>query len=214
MEVDTGASLYPVALSVDGVRCLVVGGGRIAARKVAGLRACGAEVVVVAPEVVPALARTDDPGVTVLSRPYRAGEAAGYRLVITATGDPDVDGAVSSDARAAGTWVNSADDIGNCTFILPAVHRDGPVTVAVSTSGTSPALAGWLRDQMAAALAPALGSLSRLLAEARSELHAVGTSTEAVDWRTILDGPVPELVAAGDTDAARERLRRDLGLAG
>lgn len=211
---EAGTRLYPVALSLDGQRCLVVGGGRVAARKVCGLRACGAAVTVVAPEVVPELAQARDPGVTIHRRPYRAGEAARYRLVFTATGDRRVDGAVAADAAGAGIWVNSADDIDNCSFILPAVHRDGPVTVAVSTSGTSPALAGWLRDRVAEALAPALSTLSGLLADARAELQAGGTSTETVDWRSILDGPVPRLVAAGDTDAARLRLRRDLGLAG
>ena len=82
-------------------------------------------------------------------RPYERGEAAAYRLVVTATGDPDVDGAVYADAEEAGVWVNSADDTEHCTFMLPAVHRDGPVSVAVSTGGTSPALAGWLRGRVA-----------------------------------------------------------------
>jgi siroheme synthase-like protein len=192
--------------------CLVVGGGPVAARKVAGLRSCGAEVTVVAPSVVADLVA--GPGLTVHLRPYRRGEARDYRLVVTATGVPEVDRAVATDAEAGGVWVNSADDIGNCTFILPAVHRDGPVTVAVSTAGTSPALAGWLRDRVAAALAPTVGTLAQLLAEARAELQAGGASTESVAWRPILDGPVPALVATGDTAGARRQLRAELGLAG
>ncbi len=207
-----GTPLYPVALAVAGMPCLVVGGGPVAARKVAGLRSCGAEVTVVAPSVVADLVA--GPGLTVHLRPYRRGEARDYRLVVTATGVPEVDRAVATDAEAGGVWVNSADDIGNCTFILPAVHRDGPVTVAVSTAGTSPALAGWLRDRVAAALAPTVGTLAQLLAEARAELQAGGASTESVAWRPILDGPVPALVATGDTAGARRQLRAELGLAG
>ncbi|MGH8919120.1 MAG: precorrin-2 dehydrogenase/sirohydrochlorin ferrochelatase family protein, partial [Actinomycetes bacterium] len=130
---------YPVSLVVASRPCLVVGGGMVAARKVEGLVRSGAAVTVVAPQVAPSieqLAATS--GVVIERRAYRAGEAAGYRLVITATGLPEVDAAVAADAGAGGVWVNSADDPEHCTFLLPAVHRDGPVTVAVSTGGASP----------------------------------------------------------------------------
>ena len=81
---------------------------------------------------------------------------------------PEVDGAVYADAEAAGVWVNSADDLAHCSFILPAVHRDGAVTVSVSTGGLSPALASWLRTRLAAAVRDGLGTLAQLLGEARS----------------------------------------------
>jgi precorrin-2 dehydrogenase/sirohydrochlorin ferrochelatase len=76
---------------------------------------------------------------------YRAGEAAGYRLVVTATGRPDVDRAAYLDCRRAGVLVNAADDPDSCSFLAPAVMREGPVSVAVSTGGVSPWLAGWVR---------------------------------------------------------------------
>ena len=145
----TSGPLFPVGLVVAGRRCLVVGGGRIAARKVAQLVACGADVTVVAPDVVP-LAGRPARGRRRSAAATGAGEAAGYRLVITATGDPAVDQAVFDDAEAAGVWVNAADDPARCSFTLPAVTRQGPVTVAVATDGTSPALAAWLRDRLAA----------------------------------------------------------------
>jgi siroheme synthase-like protein len=140
-------------------------------------------------------------------RPYLAGEAADYRLVITATGDPEVDRAVAADAEAAGIWVNSADDVDNCTFMLPAVHRDGDVTVAVSTGGASPALAGWLRDRAAAAIGPEAGTLAVLLDEARRDVRAEGRSTEATDWSAILSGPFVDLVRSGRLDEARALLQ-------
>jgi len=140
-------------------------------------------------------------------RPYRAGEAAGYVLVVTATGVPEVDRAVAADADRAGIWVNSADDTDNCTFLLPAVHRRGNVTVSVSTSGASPALATWLRDRIAASLGPGIEELASLLEEARRLVHEQGRSTENVDWSSLLDGPLPGLAASGRIEEARRYLR-------
>ncbi|HEX4082248.1 MAG TPA: NAD(P)-dependent oxidoreductase [Acidimicrobiales bacterium] len=214
-------ALYPVSLDVTGRPCLVVGGGTIAAGKVAGLLAGGAAVTVVAPDVDEAIdalaaattATADDAAeragmgsVTVRRRPYRAGEAADYRLVVTATGIAAVDGAVAADAAAAAVWVNSADDPARCTFHLPSVHRDGPVSVAVSTGGASPALAIWLRRRAADALGPGLGDLAGLLDEARRRLQAAGRPTSSVDWATVLDGSLPQLVRDGQLDEARQLL--------
>jgi siroheme synthase-like protein len=136
-------------------------------------------------------------------RPYRRDDVASFRLVVTATGNAAVDGAVHDDAEAAGVWVNSADDRANSSFILPAVHRDGAVTVAVSTGGLSPALASWLRDRVAARGLRNVGELAELLGEARERLKQAGRPSDAVDWAGLLDGPLPDLVEAGDLDNAR-----------
>jgi len=205
-----------VSLDLDGRSCLVVGGGPVAARKAAGLAACGARVTMVAPapcDEAAELARRPRPGnLTLLRRTYVAGEAAGYRLVITATGRPEVDAAVAADAEGAGVWVNSADDAEHCTFILPSVHQDGPVSVAVSTGGASPALATWLRHRAATALGPGLGTLAGLLDEARAAVRAGGRSTESVDWRSLLDGPLPGLVREGRIEEARGLVARATGV--
>jgi precorrin-2 dehydrogenase / sirohydrochlorin ferrochelatase len=212
--------LYPVSLIVAGRRCLVVGGGPVAARKVEGLLAAGADVTVVAPEVVDQLTASAEASVepgggtlAVERRPYRSPEAADYRLVVTATGLPEVDGPVAADAEAAGVWINSADDLDHCTFTLPAVHRDGPVTVAVSTGGASPALAGWIRSRVAEAIGPEVAVVAGLLDEARAEVKAAGRSTEGLDWPAAIDAVVP-LVRAGRTDEAREVLAAFTALMG
>ena len=202
-RVDRPSSHYPVSLVIAGAPCLVVGGGSVAARKAEALARCGARVTVVAIEVDPAVQRLP---VAVERRPYRPGEAGRYRLVITATGSPDVDASVAADATAAGVWVNSANDPSNCTFFLPAIHRDGPVTVAVSTSGASPALAAWLRRRIAQACGEGLGALAVALEEARRKLQASGRSTSSLDWRAILDGPLGRLVRDGQLDEARRLL--------
>jgi precorrin-2 dehydrogenase/sirohydrochlorin ferrochelatase len=202
--VPVDAPLYPVGLVVAGRPVLVVGGGRVAARKVGDLVACGARVTVVAPEVATELAART--GVTVERRPYRTGEAAGYRLVVTATGDPAVDQQVFDDAEAAGVWVNSADDPARCTFTLPAVVRRGPVVVTAATGGRSPALATWLRRRLAGQLGPEVATLAALLDEARTRVRAEGRSTEDLDWQGLLDGGLLDVLVAEGEDAARARI--------
>ena len=194
---------YPVSLDISGRSCLVVGGGKVAARKARTLLDCGAVVTVIAPSV----GRDMEVLVTALHaverRPYVKGDASAFRLVVTATGVPEVDGAVYADAEAAGVWVNSADDRAHSSFILPAVHRDGAVTISVSTGGLSPALASWLRTRLAAQCGGGLGTLAQLLGDAREHLKGAGSRSDAVDWVQLLDGPLPELVRSGDMDNAR-----------
>jgi siroheme synthase-like protein len=182
----------------------VVGGGPVAARKARGLVACGARVTVLAPELSPDVEALSPQLDAVLRRPYRAGDASSFRLVIAATGTEAVDTTVHADAEAAGVWVNSADDRAHSSFILPAVHRDGALTIAVSTSGLSPALASWLRARIAAQSACGMGELAQLLGDARARLRQAGRSSETADWAGLLDGPLPALVAAGELDRARD----------
>lgn len=199
------APLYPVGLVVDGRRCLVVGGGRIAARKVEGLRSCGAIVHVVATELGDEIRAMT--GVTYDERPYASTDLDGVRLVVTATGDRAVDQRVFDDAEAAGIWANSADDPDRCTFTLPATLRHGPLLVTVSTGGHSPALATWLRDRIRDRVGPEYEVLLELMSDARGELQAAGRSTENLDWHKALDSEMLELIRAGLITEARERLR-------
>jgi precorrin-2 dehydrogenase / sirohydrochlorin ferrochelatase len=196
---------YPVNLVVDGRPCLVVGGGRVAARKVAGLRESGARVHVLAPSVDAAL--KDNPGVTWEERAYRTGDAAGYRLVIAATDDRAVNGDVAADAERQGVWVNSADDPERCSFTLPSVVRRGALMVSVSTSGRSPAVARWLRERLDEEIGPEYAVLLDLVASERDAMKAVGRSTEDVDWRAALDSDMLDLIRSGQLTRARERLQ-------
>lgn len=206
---------YPVVLDIEGWRCLVVGGGRIAARRVRGLLASGAVVTVVAPDVVGELGSAGSASIgsesavgsrlEVQHRVYEPGEAAGYRLVLTATGDPAVDRRVVSDATAAGVLVGSAERDVPGALHLPAVYREGPVVVALSTDGASPALARWLRDRVAELLPSDVRTVAGLLDEARSGLQRVGRSTDSVDWDPVISDIVP-MVESGRIDEARSRL--------
>ncbi|MDO8391274.1 MAG: bifunctional precorrin-2 dehydrogenase/sirohydrochlorin ferrochelatase [Actinomycetota bacterium] len=171
---------YPVFLDLHDVPVLLVGGGGVAMRKVAALVAAGARVTVIAPEVRSELAEV---AAVVERRPFAEGDCAGFRLVLTATDDAAVNARVHDEATAAGIWVNSADDPANCTFILPAVARRGPVMAAVSTGGASPALAGHLRSVIAdSVLTEQVQRAAHDLARQRAEIHAAGGSTEDVEW--------------------------------
>jgi precorrin-2 dehydrogenase/sirohydrochlorin ferrochelatase len=180
---------YPVVLDLHGVLVLVVGAGPIASRKVAGLVEAGARVRVVAPDVAPELDRTSV--AELHERPYGPRDLDGVRLVVTATGDRDVDARVAADARAAGLWVNAADQPADCSFILPAIARNGPLSIAVSTDGASPALARRLRDRAGALLTDEVVALAAELAAARAEVRASGGSTEDVDWSARIDRVLP-----------------------
>jgi len=180
---------YPVALDVTGVPVLVVGAGPVAARKVAGLAAAGALVRVVAPDVSSALDRSLV--VDLRERPYQPGDLDGVRLVVTATGITAVDADVAADATAARLWVNAADQPADCTFILPAIARNGPLSIAVSTGGTSPALARRLRDRAAELLTDEVVALALELADRRADVRAAGVSTEDIDWGPVIDAVVP-----------------------
>ena len=206
-------AFYPVSLDVAGRPCLVVGGGPVAARKATGLVACGARVTVVAPELAPEMEAVVPRLHRVERRRYAAGDAARFRLVVAATGIPDVDGQVFAEAEATGVWVNSADDRGHSSFILPAVYRDGPVTVAVSTGGLSPTLASWLRDRLSVACGDGIGALALILGDARTRMQESGWRVDTVDWTALLDGPLPALVAAGELDNAVAFVAEATGLA-
>jgi precorrin-2 dehydrogenase / sirohydrochlorin ferrochelatase len=197
--------LYPVNLVVAGRRCLVVGGGRVAADKATGLLECRAVVHVIAPEVTSAVRGLA--GVTWDERPYRSGDVVGYRLVVTATDDPEVNRTVSDEAEAEGIWVNSADDPANCTFTLPARVRQGPLLVTFATGGHSPAVATWLRRRFEAELGPEYATLIDILAAERERLRSHGTSTEGLDWQGALDSGMLDLIREGHLAEAKERLQ-------
>ncbi len=143
---DQENTLYLACLDLRRRRCLVVGAGRVALEKAEGLLFAGARVTVVAPAFDPAFGDLD---VEKLARPYEARDLEGRFLVVAATSDNDVNRRVFADAESRSLLCNVADVPELCSFILPAVHRTGPIAVAVSTGGASPALAQRLRADIA-----------------------------------------------------------------
>jgi precorrin-2 dehydrogenase/sirohydrochlorin ferrochelatase len=151
---------YPLFADLEGRRCLVVGAGSVGLEKVRGLADCSAEVTVVAPEADPEI---EVMPVRWLARPYETPDLEDQVLVCAATADTEVNRRVFADAEARGILCNVADVPELCSFILPAIHREGPIAVAVSTSGASPALAQRIRDEVAARYGPDHAELARQL---------------------------------------------------
>lgn len=197
--------LLPVNLVLTGKRCLVVGGGRVAADRVASLLECGAAVRVVAREVGEHVRSLD--GVEIHEREFEAADAAGHWLVVAATDDPTVNQQVHDACEAEGIWVNSVDDPDRCTFVTPARIRRGDLVVSVSTSGRSPALASWLRRRLEVELGPEYEVLLGILADERAERRAAGQSTERLDWQSALESGMLDLIREGRLAEAKERLQ-------
>ncbi len=172
---------YPVFLDLDDVAVLVVGGGRIGARKADGLIAAGACVRLVAAEVSEHVDRAAM--AEVREKSFDETDLDGVRLVVAATGDFDVDQTISAAARERNIWANAADQPVDCEWILPAITRAGRVTGAISTDGASPALAGYLRDLLAEILDDRVAEIADILAAERKAVQAAGESTEDIDWK-------------------------------
>jgi len=203
-----GLAGYPVNLLVRDRRVVVVGAGRIAARKIEPLLEAGAVVEVVAPVAAAEVRSWADAGRLVLhSREFRDADLDGVWLALTATDDPAVNAAVHAAAEARRVWVNSADDPANCSFTLMSVIRRGDLVVTVGTGGRSPALAAHLRRRLEEEIGPDYEVLLDMLAEAREEFRSSGRSSEEADWQSAFDGGIVELVRTGRVDEARELLR-------
>jgi precorrin-2 dehydrogenase / sirohydrochlorin ferrochelatase len=171
---------YIACLDLKGRDCLVVGGGNVGHEKITGLLACGAHVTVVAPEISDEVAALP---VEILQREYRASDLDGRRLVIAATSLEEVNRRVYADAEERNLFCNVADVPELCSFILPAVHRHGPIVVSVSTGGASPALAQWLRDSFAAQIGEQHEALAHELRSRRPwAKENLGTYEERRDY--------------------------------
>ncbi len=178
---------FPVVLDLTGRPCLVVGGGAVAERKAQALLDAAARVTVISPTLTPRLAAwAEARALRHVAGAYRRGDVAGYALVFVATDDRALSAAVAAEARALGVWINAADDPPHCDFILPSVLRRGALTVAVSTGGTSPALARAVREELDAHLTDDYRVLATVAAETRRELRGAGAAPDAETWRRAL----------------------------
>lgn len=161
-------NLYIACIALRGKSCLVVGAGPVGLEKIEGLLASEAEVTVAAPEAIDEVQKLAAAGtIGWLRRPYETGDLDGRFLVIAATSDTALNTRVHSDAEARNLLVNVADVPELCNFILPAIVRDGPLAVAISTNGASPALAKRMKREASARFGEHYAELARLLEELR-----------------------------------------------
>ncbi len=199
---------YIACLRLTGRRCAVIGGGEVGLEKVEGLLACDAEVTLIAPEAHPELEQMAAEGsITWIQREYRTGDLDGCLIAIAATNHTDVNIHVFDDAEARAMLVNVVDVPPLCNFILPAIVRTGPLAVAISTAGASPALAKRMKREISELFGEPYATLAVLLNEARG--WAKGTLPTYQDrkrfFEAIVNGePDPiELLRAGEVEAVR-----------
>ena len=200
---------YIACLRLKGRRCLVVGGGDIGLEKVEGLLACDADVTLVAPDAHPALRELAQEGsIRWEPRAYESGDLEGCLIAIAATDDTDVNIRVFNDAERRAMLVNVVDVPPLCNFILPAIVRTGPLAVAISTAGASPALAKRMKREISELFGEPYADLAVLLNDARG--WAKGTLPTYQDRKEFFEGivngdPDPiELLRAGRAAEVRD----------
>jgi precorrin-2 dehydrogenase / sirohydrochlorin ferrochelatase len=204
---------YIACLKLTGRRCVVVGGGDIGLEKVEGLLACDGRVVLIAPEAHEELQRLAAEGsIEWIQKEYEAGDLEATFIAIAATNDTDVNIAVFDDAERRAMLVNIVDVPPLCNFILPAIVRTGPLAIAISTAGASPALAKRMKAQIAAEYGQPYARLAVLLNEVRG--WAKGTlptyQDRKVFFESIVNGDPDPIALLRDGDEARvQELIRD-----
>ena len=164
----------PIYLEVSGRRCVVIGGGAVAVRKIEGLLEAGAEVTVIAPNVRSAIAKLVEGGRVIhIERPYRSGDLGGFVLAFAATDDRDLHRQLAAEAAELGILLNVVDVPELCSFIAPAAVKQGALQVAISTGGASPAFAARLRRELESKFGVEYARVLEVLRAARTRLHSV-----------------------------------------
>lgn len=201
---------YPMNMEMKGRLCVVLGGGHVSCRKVGTLCRAGAEVLVIAPEVLPELEEMAWAGaIRWRKAPYEPGCLRGAFLVICATDDPEVNRRAAGEATGAGILVNAPAQPDLSDFSVPASIRRGNLLVTVSTGNQSPAFSRVLREQLEEFFPPVFGQWLERLHCIRGEARGVlGSSREREEfWRNAMSGRMLELVKAGRLDQAEVELR-------
>lgn len=201
---------YPITLLAADRRCVVVGGGTVATRKVKSLVAAGAAVTVISPQIAEELQQLAATGV--IDAQVREASPADIRdtfLVVVAADDVNTNQRIGRAALEAGQLVNVVDHPELCNFFVPATVPRGPVSIAVSTDGTSPLLARRIRQQLERFIGPEYGQLAELLGRLRKELkrRCEDQAIRASVWKAILDSPVLALLRAGKRTEAEATAR-------
>ena len=204
---------FPIFVDLKGRDCLVVGGGDVAVRKTALLRGAGAQVTVVAPELNPELQSLADAGeISHVAGTFEPGQVDRQMLIIAATDIRKVNEQVASAAREANIPVNVVDTPDLCSFVVPSIVDRSPVVVAISTGGASPVLARLLRAKLESSIPAAYGRLAKLTGKFRDQVKArfASGNDRRGFWERILQGPVTEMVLAGEEDKARALLEQEI----
>ena len=199
---------YPVFLRIHKKKCVVVGGGRVALRKVRMLLNCGGEVKVVSSTFYFNLLQlAAKKAIRLIQRDYKPGDLTGAAIVIAATDKREINRRVAEEAKRVGALVNVVDDPEPSSFILPSYFRKGGLTLAVSTGGESPALARKIRTKLQKDFGKEYAALLLLIGKIRSALKEKGIRIDAGRWQEALDlEPLIRWLQAGKPEKAKRIL--------
>ena len=200
---------YPVYLNLKGRRCVIVGGGTVAEGKISRLLDSGAEICVISPDATPGIRRfVADGSVGWEQRKYQDGDLEGAFIAIAATNVREVNHRIFEEAEERGVMLNAVDDPPNCSFIAPSIVQRGPVTLAISTGGVSPALARKLRESLQGSDALAWADLSSVMATTRACLREVGmlASVDPDRWQRCITPELLQMAQDGREAEAVETL--------
>lgn len=203
---------YPVFLDIRNRPVLVIGGGAIALEKIQNLLKAGARITVIAPTILPAIRRFNR-RVTLIERPFRRWDlSTRYLLVFAATGESDLNQWVSAACRRKRIWCNTVDDPAYCHYIIPALVRRGPLTIAISTSGVSPLLAKQIKRQLTEWIGPEYTILTRLMQAYRQQVkqRVSGFAGRLVFWSRFFDYDPVSVIKQEGRPHIEEGLKRAL----
>ncbi|MBO8128710.1 MAG: bifunctional precorrin-2 dehydrogenase/sirohydrochlorin ferrochelatase [Peptococcaceae bacterium] len=205
------AAIYPICIKLDNLPCLVVGGGKVAERKVKALLAAGGRVTVIGPDITPDLknlALSDK--LVHVARPYKKGDVDGFFLVISATNDRQVNREIAAECHQRRILLNTVDDPENCTFYVPATVRRGDLVIAVSTGGKSPLMARKIREELEHSYNDAFGAYLDLLGEIRHNIirNVRDTGKKEALLEELLSEAIWAALKKGDYDKAKELVSR------
>ncbi len=203
---------YPIYLNIRGKKCVVVGGGQVALRKVRALLEHGANVEVISPDLYSELGRLVESGeIRVLNREYQTGDLKGAFIGIAATDNNELNRQIVEEARRNAVLVNVVDDAEKSDFIVPSYLRRGDVAIAISTNGRSPALARKIRTRLEKDFGDEYAALALLVDEVRAEIKQEGIKVEGDGWQEALDlDLLIGLLRNGDRERARAVLLSNL----
>lgn len=204
-------NLFPVFIDIEGKKTVVVGGGKVAERKISDLLQCAGQVVVVSPQVTPVIADWAETGcITWLQKDFEDGDLAGACLAFLATDNNSVNRHIASLCREQGILVNAVDDPVNCDFYVPAVLRRQSLAVAISTGGKSPVLARKIKEELEKVITAAYGEFAEILGEQREiVLNGVKDIRDRKNlFEALVYSDILELLKAGEKEKARERIEQ------
>lgn len=205
---------YPVFLDVRGKRCVVVGGGEVAQRKVEVLLKAGAYVEVISPDITEKLARWKEEGrIKYIKKSYAPGDLKGAFLVIASTDSNETNRKVASECQSSNIPVNVVDDPEKCTFILPSIVERGDLLIAISTSGSSPALSKRIRQELEGIYGDEYAQFLDIMRKIR--LSILKNPERSISMEDILnrlmESRIIELLKKGDRERTREIMKDIVG---